>query len=194
MVNKPLARLGANNDMDSQDAIEQAAHSERLGRLETWSLGLDKEFVSFRTEVRASLAEISDKLGKSRETNWSVVFSGMAIVIAIYASAIRPLNKDMDRQEHSSETLALAVLQKEAKINEQGMKLEHFSELASLNRERLNTIEKAGTPESNLRLTVLEERTKMFSETLNSIKTEGSPVTRERLLKIESQLEQLIKK
>lgn len=128
--------------------------SERLGRLETTVEALHGEL----SEIRSSLRDIGNAVGKSKETNWSIVFSGAMLVGGIYAAAIAPLNADMQRQERSAGALAEAVVTRaQETVGLQAAAVELRVKVDSMS-SRLKQLEDNGSPITDRRISIIETR------------------------------------
>ena len=126
--------------------------NERIGRLEVSVESLHGEFV----DIRSSLGQIRDVLSRSKETNWSVVFAGVAVAGSLYAAAIRPLSHDIERQERQAVELAKAVsLQNEMQFANKNEMSRRSSEFESLKNE-FDYVKEHGSPITDKRLTILE--------------------------------------
>jgi hypothetical protein len=129
----------------------ERSSDERIARLETSVEAIHSEFL----EVRSSLAAIQNTLAKSRETNWSVIFAGVAIIGATYAAAIRPIDRYIERQQSVSVELAKAVSAKDIIIGELRNKMtQGTSEIGSIRKE-LDLIRKEGSPITDKRMNLI---------------------------------------
>jgi len=129
---------------------------ERIARLETSVESIHAEF----GEVRSALSGIQATLAKNRETNWSVIFSGIAIVGAIYAAAIRPIERDLMRQDQAADTISKAVVTRDAVINEIKQTQVIYTNRLGILEDTLRQIRAEGSPITDKRLTILELKTK----------------------------------
>lgn len=138
-------------------------HAERIGRLETSVEGLHQEF----SEVKLSLKAIQDAVGKSKETDWGVVFSGIGLIVVLYAAAIRPMQNDLDRVSatialHESKELVNAkdlrddLALKDTLLATQRADFVRQEELVRSLKEKLDHVEERGSPIADKRLTLLE--------------------------------------
>lgn len=89
--------------------------AERIGVLESSVKGLYGEF----TDIRGTLRTIQESISRSKETNWSVILAGIAIIGSLWLAAIRPITQDIERQNITAKEIATAVLVKEEKITQQ---------------------------------------------------------------------------
>ena len=140
--------------MMSETIRRDIDNNERIGRLETSVEGLQKQFDSFGK----SLANIEHSISRSKETNWTVIFSGIAIVGSLWLAAIRPITQDIERGNGAAKDIATAVLVKEEKITQQRIDFEKLSKDVSQLRELLTDTRLADSPITDKRLTLIEFR------------------------------------
>ena len=140
--------------MMSETIRRDIGNNERIGRLETSVEGLQKQFDSFGK----SLANIEHSILRGKETNWSVIFSGIAIVGSLWLAAIRPITQDIERGNGAAKDIATAVLVKEEKITQQRIDFEKLSKDVSQLRELLTDTRLADSPITDKRLTLIEFR------------------------------------
>lgn len=140
--------------MMSETIRRDIDNNERIGRLETSVEGLQKQFDSFGK----SLANIEHSISRGKETNWSVIFSGIAIVGSLWLAAIRPITQDIERGNGAAKDIATAVLVKEEKITQQRIDFEKLSKDVSQLRELLTDTRLADSPITDKRLTLIEFR------------------------------------
>jgi archaellum component FlaC len=140
--------------MMSETIRRDIDNNERIGRLETSVEGLQKQFDSFGK----SLANIEHSISRGKETNWSVIFAGIAIVGSLWLAAIRPITQDIERGNGAAKDIATAVLVKEEKITQQRIDFEKLSKDVSQLRELLTDTRLAGSPITDKRLTLIEFR------------------------------------
>lgn len=131
---------------------------ERVGSLETSVRSLHEDFSDLKRSVASGFSDIQATISRSRETNWPVILSGLMLVGALYASAVRPIQNDVIRQEKNAETLALAVVLKEEKISLLRSDLVKFSSEIQVLQTELKSVRDFGSPVIDKRLTVLEFR------------------------------------
>ena len=128
--------------------------SERIGRLETAIEGLAEEF----HELRVVLKSVQEKLSGTRETNWTVVISAMALLGALYAAAIRPLETDAQRQQNTAAELAKAVILQNERLNSlTTAQAEIKTRLAGVEKDT-DEIRIGGSPGADKRLNLIEYR------------------------------------
>ena len=132
---------------------------ERLGRVESSVDGLHSEV----RDIRASVLRIEDNFArslgalqatvlKSEETNWSVVIAGVALVVGVYAAAIRPLQNDINRQEQTAGRIADAVLLQNQKVVDlQVAEARQNNDIASAIKD-INHFAEHGSPDADKRL------------------------------------------
>lgn len=125
---------------------------ERISRLETAMDGIHVEL----GDIKGALRAITDLVSRGRETNWSVVFGGIAIVIALYGSAIRPLEMEAKRQQDYQAKLAEAVIvanDKRSLLENEMVRIK--GDLAAA-QSSIKSIAEFGSPITDRRLTLLE--------------------------------------
>jgi hypothetical protein len=136
------------------------SHGERIGKLETISGNFEREFMSFRSEVRSSLDEIQRSISKSRETNWSLIIAAAVAVGSLWAAAIRPLNKDIERQElRAAELAAMVSKSNELQFANKAEMVKLAAEVAVLTRD-FGEVRENGSPITRTRLALLEHHVK----------------------------------
>ena len=137
--------------------------TERIGRLETLVESIHEE----QADIRNTLKSIQNTLARSRETNWSVILSGIMVVGAIYAAAIHPLAQDISRSDRNLESLAQTTTKKAETLAEavlvKGVELQKLqTEVAKLAIEQaidvanLKEVHDNGSPIKDRRLTLIE--------------------------------------
>ena len=136
--------------------MKNSDHNERLSRLETTMEGVHAEL----SDIRSGIKSIQESQSRSKETNWSVIFSGLAIVGALYAASIRPLEKDIMRQEKGSTELALAVIVKEEKIQSLRTEIAELKLQSETIKDEFKQFKVFGTPVLDKRISLLEESVK----------------------------------
>ena len=126
--------------------------NERISRLETAVEGFHGEL----GEIRDTLKGITATLSRSRETNWSVVFAGLMVSGSIYAAAIRPLEKGLERQTTDAAILAQAVVSAGDKREAMNTTMTRMiSEQETLKGEVKN-IQENGSHSMDKRISILE--------------------------------------
>ena len=128
--------------------------NERLGRLETSVENLHNEF----TDIRGTLREIQSALGRSRETNWSVIFAGIAVAGSLYAAAIRPLAQDIERQTAEKAVIAQAVLTQTERVSRAENSMARLDAVVSTLQEANKELKDHGLAGADRRLSLLEYR------------------------------------
>lgn len=126
--------------------------SERIGRLETAQEGFHEELA----DIRATLKTIQESLSSRSRTDWSVIFSGLMVVGALYAAAIHPLHDEIQRHNKVEEKLAEQNVQQNDRlstIRETQMRIEVDLQNA---KEKLRDIVEHGSPITDRRLSLLE--------------------------------------
>lgn len=140
------------------DNVEQqrrdSSNDERIGRLETSVESLHAEF----NDIRVTLRTIQESISRSKETNWSVIFAGIAIIGSLWLAAIRPITQDIERQNAIAKDIATAVLVKEEKITTQRIDFEKLAKDLDSVRVQLNDTRTSGSPITDKRLSLLEFR------------------------------------
>jgi hypothetical protein len=126
--------------------------SERIGKLETAVAEIQLNL----TQMRDDIAVIRDTVTKSKETNWGTVLAGVALVVGMYAAAVRPIEQELARQE--------VLLDKRGDVIQtlQNNQFEVKSRLSAV-EEDMRTVQKEGAPITDRRLSVLEDRLKVQS-------------------------------
>lgn len=131
--------------------------NERLSRLETTVEALHDDFA----DVRGVLKDIQGSLARGRETNWSVIFAGLAVVGSLYAAAIRPLSQEIERSQHTAETLSQAVVLQNGKIESNTMETAKLGVMLDAMTTTISRIERDGSPITDRRLSVIEHELKL---------------------------------
>lgn len=131
-----------------------ADHGERITKLETSIANIEGDLGGIKSAINA----IGDKLSRGRETNWSVVFAGVIVVLALYAAAIRPLNIDIDRQVAQAGDIAKAVLEQNKMTGEMKNEVTKLQIEVAFLRTELDYIKDNGAPITDKRLTVIENK------------------------------------
>ena len=131
-----------------------ADHGERITKLETSIANIEGDLGGIKSAINA----IGDKLSRGRETNWSVVFAGVIVVLALYAAAIRPLNIDIDRQVAQAGDIAKAVLEQNKVTGEMKNEVTKLQIEVAFLRTELDYIKDNGAPITDKRLTVIENK------------------------------------
>ena len=131
-----------------------ADNNERIGRLETSVESFHEEI----GEVRGTLKDIVRMLNRSKETNWGVILAGVAIAGSIYAAAIRPLEKEIERQERGALEIARAVVVAGEKTSQADNQIVRLNADLTVAKERLERIYNFGSPVADKRMTLLEWR------------------------------------
>ena len=126
--------------------------NERLGRLETSVENLHNEF----TDIRGTLREIQSALGRSRETNWSVIFAGIAVAGSLYAAAIRPLAQDIERQANEKAVIAQAVVAQTERFGKAENSITSIEARLAQMSEFEREMKVTGSPGADKRLSLLE--------------------------------------
>jgi hypothetical protein len=128
------------------------SNDERIGRLETSVEGLHSEF----SDIRITLRTIEAAISRSKETNWSVILAGIAIVGSLWLAAIRPITQDIERQNATAKDIATAVLVKEEKITAQRIDFERLSKDVESLQSLVTGVHKGGSADVAGRLSLLE--------------------------------------
>ena len=131
---------------------------QRIVALETSVKGLHSEM----GEIKSTLGELVSVVGKGQQTNWSNVFAGatvlLAVVAGLWGACINPLNRDIERQGHSADTLASAVIAQDLKIQAIKDEVVALKSFQDFTREALQEMKVSGSPGADKRLTILEYR------------------------------------
>jgi len=108
------------------------------------------------SNIFSKLEHIETMLGQSNKTNWTVIFSTLALVGAMWAAAIHPLNADLDRHARDAESLATAVLKQNEQINT--LRTSEAIQDASITdfKKTQEKFEGSGSPALDKRISVLE--------------------------------------
>jgi hypothetical protein len=135
---------------------------ERLGNLET-AFALSQKAVSDELhEIRITLRAIEGRQSKSGETNWFLVIAimGMAVTLvgALWASAIRPINQDIERAQRDASTLATAVVTKGELIARQESDLVRLKSQVDVLSGQFRDVYDHGSPITDKRLALIEYR------------------------------------
>ena len=132
--------------------------SERVSALEVGVENTRKDVASLKVTVEDGLDKVQQALLATRTTNWSVVMAGIAVVLALYAAAIRPVESDIARQEIEAKTVAAAVLEQNRLLSKHEVDIARANERIAALRVDMATIVAEGTPVLDRRLSILEYR------------------------------------
>lgn len=135
-------------------SLQQPDNNERIGRLETAVEGIQSEF----GEIRQTLSDIQRTLGKSKETNWSVVFAGLAIVGSLYGTAIRPLENRIDEEHTHAKDISDALLKQSEKFSGIESSIVQLQSASADSAQHIKEIYERGSPITDKRLSLLEWR------------------------------------
>ena len=139
-------------------------HGERIGRLETSQEQFQKVVEDQFIEIRRTLNAIQNSLSRSKETNWFLVIAimGMAVTLigALWASAIRPINQDIERSQRDAATLAAAVVTKGELIADHSATLVKLASQLEVLQSQFQDVYAKGSPITDKRLTLLEHQMK----------------------------------
>ena len=130
---------------------------ERLSALEAESRNTKSQITSIFTK----LDHIENMLGQTQKTNWSLIFSVVALVGALWAAAIHPLNADQERAEKNAVVLADAVTVQNQVINT--LKVSEAiqdSAISDLRKTQADFNDK-GSPALDRRISLLELKSSM---------------------------------
>jgi len=132
--------------------------AERVSSLETSVKGLFAQLEDVKRTMADGFADIQSTLRASGRTNWSVIFAGVGLVVAVYAAAVRPIMADVSRIELDSKTLALAVVEQNKRL--QAIEVQVMVNTAALKviTADLERIRNEGSPITDRRLSILEMR------------------------------------
>lgn len=84
--------------------------AERVTGLEVSVDGLHSDLIDFKKSLSDTLHELQQQVASAQKTNWSVILTGIMVVIALYAAAVRPVESNVARLDDRAKTLADAVL------------------------------------------------------------------------------------
>lgn len=131
-------------------------NGERIGRLETSVESLHGEF----SDLKETLGEIQKSINRAQRTDWQTIFAGLIVVGALYASAIRPIETNVQRTDNAATKLAEAVITANEKVSriDVGQQINQ----AELDRaiHDIKEIRDNGSPITDKRLTILESKIK----------------------------------
>lgn len=131
----------------------------RVSRLETVVGTIHEDLSDLKKEIK----NLSDSLSKGSQTNWTLVFAGIALMGGLYAAAIRPLTSEIERQDRDSNKLAEAVLLQNNKVGDLQLEMIKGTVEREALMEKVQTISDYGSPIADKRLTILEYRLNMTS-------------------------------
>lgn len=158
--------------------------SERVSSLETLVSSLHSDV----TEFKGLLNKISDSVSNKSQTNWGLVFAGLAVLGSLWAAAIHPLTADIDRIRTDAADLARAVIVQNDKIaitDTRTVKLD--SQLVSV-VSAAQHIEDYGSPVHERRVSLLESNVKTMEHDIERFRTEGIPTIDKRVTLLEYRL------
>jgi len=125
--------------------------TERVSRLETSVASIHDEVRRVEQTMNVGFRDIQQTLTQSGRTNWNAIFTGVALVIAIWAAAIRPVQSDVTRLEGAVTGLATTANANYLQI------AVNTAELARLGLE-MPKLRLGPDPASDVRLSVLETK------------------------------------
>lgn len=135
---------------------QQQSTEERIGRIEVAVTNLEREFTGIQTTLNA----IGEKLNSSRETNWSLIISAVALLVMLWLAAIRPINADIERQQNDAKTLSSAVIKQNEVINDNKNALIQLRAQFDIQVDRINYIDENGSKAMDKRVALLEYKLK----------------------------------
>lgn len=128
--------------------------SERLGRLEAEFAAVTRDV----GEIKTALGTIQDAVMRGQRTNWPVMIGASALLLSLWAAAIRPLDNDLIRQQVSAERLATAVLIQNDKIASAEREATRQLVLIQTVIADVTYMREHGTPSADRRLALLEQK------------------------------------
>jgi hypothetical protein len=84
----------------------QPENNERLTKVETQVVGITQDLAG----IWKILRDIQDSINKSQKTDWQTILIGLTVIGALYASAIHPIQSDIERTSADAKALAQAVI------------------------------------------------------------------------------------
>ena len=84
----------------------QPEKNERLTKVETQVVGITQDLAG----IWKILRDIQDSINKSQKTDWQTILIGLTVIGALYASAIHPIQSDIERTSADAKALAQAVI------------------------------------------------------------------------------------
>src|ERR1017187_2173934 len=137
------------------------------------------------TELFKRRDTCGDKIGKSRETNWLTVMTGIGLTIAIWAAAIHPLEKETERQRSDAAEIAKAVLKQNELFSELRHDVTKHDALQIAMKADIARMGSNGTAGTSLRRGEIGAKVMDALAEVNNIRSFGSPVTDRRLAILE---------
>ena len=171
----------------------------RVSVLETSVEQLHGQVAAMSRQMNEGFDKLYSSISAAGRTNWGLILSAAALLFTLggvmYSGAIRPLEKDIERQTRVAETLASAVLVKEEKI---GTMRERLGELAKDTqnqldglRERQAELRTNGSPVLERRISLLESDLKALNHSFSVVRDNGTPEAIKRLALLEFQMGEL---
>ena len=105
--------------------------------------------------IAVSTAAVASKA--PRETNWFLIASGLTLVGAFWASQIKPIQTDIDRQTANAGSIASAVLLQNEKIQSLQLVTKENEIYRKFHEDQINRYAVSGSPGADKRLSVLEK-------------------------------------
>jgi len=139
------------------ETSERHIHS-RVSVLEDAVGNLHTDLSEVKQQMSAGFRDIQSVLSNYGKPNWTIIFGGIALIMAIWAAAIYPMQQTLDRHERQAETLAQAVV-------DQNKTIDAMSVQQAINQSRISALEVTvtetrlyGSPATGRRLSLIESK------------------------------------
>lgn len=130
--------------------------SERVSSLEAIVSGLHSELSDIKAAMTDGFTEMRQAQHAASKTNWGVIFTGIGLLVVIWAAAIRPIVSDVDRVEKNLSSATSVLMTHNAILSDRGAILARQGEQLEALRRDLERITTFGSPITDRRLSVLE--------------------------------------
>jgi hypothetical protein len=129
----------------------------RVSVLEKSVVDLHEDF----SDVKKALADIQEVMRTGGRTNWTVIFAGIALLLAVWAAAIRPLAQDIDRIDEGTKSTLLITKDLTSQVNTQQVQIQINSSSFINIQKQLDDIHAHGSPITDRRLALIEQKMNM---------------------------------
>lgn len=132
--------------------------SERVSVLETSVEGLHSDLAEVKTSLIEGFKEIQHTLSGSAKTNWGTVIAGIALLMGVWAAAIRPLAADIEKEQGAALILASSVVEQNRQLTDLRVLTARQGEAIISLRVDVEDLKIHGAPSVDRRLSVIETK------------------------------------